>query len=145
MKAKIYRLVGTIEVEGTPEEVSQLVKALEGPSLSSNPLPWVSVPTPFVVDLCPSGGQHEYDTYIGDGPPPCKKCGQRSFVNNPPYIVTIQALGERGSGVSSTTGLVSSQQELLGCSATTHTSALGCTSSTILPSACTDSSTVLGS
>ena len=76
MKLKIFRLAGTVEVEGTAEELASFVKGLEAPSLASGPPAasgYANLPNPFESALCSDGSFHEYpELYNGD--PPCKKC-----------------------------------------------------------------------
>lgn len=82
MKAKITRVNGiVIELEGTDQEVATVLAREGGFHLIAQaPSMPIFVPTVNIYpnDMCPQGGVHQYDLpYVGDGHPPCKKCGNQ--------------------------------------------------------------------
>lgn len=83
MKAKITRSDGTsIVLDGTREDVVKSIQELA-------PTPWTYTSIPSVFGpVC----IHEYDfPYVGDGHPPCRKCGAIQGTWLSPYTVTVQS------------------------------------------------------
>lgn len=76
MKATFTRLAGTIEMDGTPEEIAAAIKALE----SQFQFGTVFVPSVWQVSPC----QHEYPEgpWLSVLPPACKKCGSQQPVTS---------------------------------------------------------------
>ncbi len=74
---------GQTEVEGTPEELAEFLKALGTASQAP-----VLIPTMWTLDVCPMGGRHEYpEAWWSVSPPACKKCNQPS-ASPPPWTVS---------------------------------------------------------
>ena len=69
MKATLTRLAGSIELDGTPDEIAAAIKALETEFTFGT----VFVPSVWQASPC----QHEYPEgpWLSILPPPCKKCG----------------------------------------------------------------------
>jgi hypothetical protein len=75
------------EVEGTPAEVAELLKALGTGQPVAAP---ILIPTIWTVDGCPQGGVHEYPTaWWSLTPPPCQKCGKVSEWKEPTWTVEL--------------------------------------------------------
>jgi hypothetical protein len=89
MKLKLHPgTYAEYEVEGTPAEVAEFVRALgkEPPA----PLP-ISIPSVFVpLDVCPLGdGVHRYPAvWLSVSPPTCEKCGMPGKWVQPQWTVT---------------------------------------------------------
>lgn len=71
MKAKLITLYGTLEAEGTPEELARLFKAYNGAQPAA-------VSVPYVFSSC----MHEYD--FSTSSPKCRKC----LASFPTYTIT---------------------------------------------------------
>jgi hypothetical protein len=106
-----------VEIEGTPEEIAEFVKALgkDAPGL----LPWgqvATVPSMWVLpDVCPlDGGAHRYPTiWMSVSPAACEKCG-RQAAQVSTFQVTLnpgtQWAGEREIFLPTTTTTVVVQE-----------------------------------
>lgn len=107
MKARFISPQGTIEAEGSPEELAKFFREYSGWTLAGlsvttttlGPIRLtsapVSVPTPW-FDTCTDGGQHEYpSSWMSVSPAPCKKCGASSGPVLPSFTcgVTTRDLG----------------------------------------------------